>query len=118
MKVQAFIHDHYSTAVGESPIAHGVAVLAGMTLMVAGVALVASVVFVPLGAMIGLLGLMLLGAGVVGHIQSPVTFSEGMDAVVGLTGAAIALTFMLVSAAIALGLVFTALFEFVQWVAR
>jgi hypothetical protein len=118
MKVQAFIHSHYSTSVGESPIAHVVAVLAGLTLIVAGVALVASVVFVPFGAVIGLLGLMLLGAGVMGHIQSPVTFSDAMDTIVGLTGAAIGMTFLLVSAAIAIGIGFTAFFEIVQWVAR
>jgi hypothetical protein len=118
MKVQAFIHQHYSTSVGESPIAHAVAVLAGITLTVASVALLATVVFVPLGAVIGLLGLMLLGAGVVGHLQSPITFTDAMDAIVGLTGAAIAMTFMLVSAAIVLGLAFAALFEVVQWIAR
>ena len=118
MKVQAFIHRHYSTSVGESPIAHGTAVLAGITLIVAGVALVASVVFVPLGIVIGLLGLMLFGAGGVGHIQSPLTFTDAMDAIVGFTGAAIAMTFLLVSAAIAIGIGFTALFEIVQWVAR
>ena len=118
MTLQEFAHRHYSTSVGESPSAHAAAVLAGMTLIVGGVALVASVVFIPLGMVIGLLGLMLFGAGVVGHIQSPVTFSDAMDAVVGLTGAAIAMTFMLISAAIVLGLAFTALFEIVQWVAR
>jgi hypothetical protein len=116
MKIQAFVHRHYSTSAGESPIAHAVAVLTGMTLVVAGIVLVASVVFAPLGMVIGLLGLMLLVAGVVGHIQSPVTFTDAMDAIVGLTGAAIAMTFMLVSGAIALGLAFTALFEVVQWV--
>jgi hypothetical protein len=118
MRLQEFAHRHYSASVGESPIAHAAAVLAGTTLIVGGVALVASVVFIPLGMVIGLLGLMLFGAGVVGHIQSPVTFSDAMDAVVGLTGAAIAMTFMLIGAAIVLGLAFTALFEIVQWVAR
>lgn len=118
MKVQEFFHHHYSASVGESPIAHAVAVLVGTGMIIAGIAFVASVVFIPLGTVIGLVGLMLLVAGVVGHIQSPVTFSDAMDAIVGLTGAAIAMTFMLVCAAIALGLAFTALFEVVQWVAR
>ena len=115
MKVPAFIHRHFSPSVGESPMGHVVAVLAGLILAAAGGLLVASVVFAPLGLVIGLLGVMLLGAGVVGHIQSPVKFSDAMDAIVGFTGAAIAMTFILVAAAMALGLAFTALFAVVQW---
>jgi hypothetical protein len=118
MRLQEFAHRHYSASVGESPSAHAAAVLAGMTLIVGGVALVASVVFIPLGMVTGLLGLMLFGAGVVGHIQSPVKIGDALDAVVGLTGAAIGMTFMLIGAAMVLGLAFTALFAVVQWVAR
>jgi hypothetical protein len=41
MKVQQFVHRHYSASVGESPIGHAAAVLAGILLM--GVARVSSV---------------------------------------------------------------------------
>ena len=52
-----------------------------------------SVVFLPAGIAIGLLGVLILGAGVFGHILSPLGFSDLMDAVIGLAGAAIAMTF-------------------------
>jgi hypothetical protein len=61
-------------------------------------------------------GVILLGTGLVGHIQSGVTFDAALDAVVGLTGAAIALTFALAISAIALGFAFTTLFEVAQWI--
>ena len=116
MNVQAFIRRHYSPDVGESPLGQAAAVLAGLTCMALGAGLViASIVFAPLGTVIGLLGVMLLGGGVFAHIQSPFKLSDALDAVVGLTGAAIAMTFTLIIAAMAAGLVFTAIFEVVQW---
>ena len=118
MKVQAFIHRHFSPSVNESPIGHAAALLAGITLAVAGGALVASVAFAPLGLVIGLLGVMLLSAGVAAHIPSPVTFTDAMDVVVGLAGAAIAMSWVVIAAAIAVGLALTALFEIFQWVVR
>jgi hypothetical protein len=116
MKVQEFVHRHYSASVGESPIGHAAAVVAGILLMGVAAALAASIVLVPLATVIGVVSVMLLGTGLVGHIESGVTFDAALDAVVGLTGAAIALTFALAISAIALGFAFTALFEVAQWI--
>ena len=58
-----------------------------------GGGLIASVALVQLGVPIGMLGLLILGLGIFGHIQSPLTFSDLMDSVIGLTGAAICAAF-------------------------
>jgi hypothetical protein len=118
MKVQAFLHRHYSPDLGESPIGHATAVLAGLTLMMIGGAMVATIVLVPLGFVLGLVGLMLLAGGVFAHIQGPLTFGDLLDTIVGLTGAAIAMTFSITVLAMAVGLTFTALYAFVQWLGR
>jgi hypothetical protein len=118
MGVQAFLHRHYSPLVGESPIGHVAAVLSGLILMGFGGLLIWWIVFIPAGVVIGVVGVMLLIAGAVGHIQSPLTFSEIMDALVGFIGAAITLTIALVVAAMLAGLMVTALYAFAQWLAR
>jgi hypothetical protein len=115
MKIQAFLYRHYSPVLGESPVGHAAAVLAGLTLLAIGAAMVATVVLVPLGTVFSLIGVMLLGAGVFAHIQSPLKLSDLLDTIVGLTGAAIAMTFSLTVLAMAAGLVLTALYAFVQW---
>jgi hypothetical protein len=115
MPVQDFIHRHYSPAVGESPTGHAIAVLAGLALIAVGAALIVSVVFLPAGIAIGLLGVVILGAGVFSHIMSPLTFADLMDAVVGLSGAAITLTFVIAVAAIVAGFGVTVLVSFFRW---
>ena len=115
MTVQDFFHRHYSPALGESPTGHAVAILAGLGLMVIGGALTVSIVFLPAGVAIGVLGLLLLGAGVFAHIMSPLRFADLMDAVVGLSGAAITLTFVIAIVAIASGFAITLLVSFLRW---
>jgi hypothetical protein len=115
--VHDFIHRHYSPAVGESPAGHAIAVLAGLLLIAVGAALVVSIVFVPAGLAIGVLGLLILGAGIFAHIMSPLTFSELMDAMIGLSGAAITLTIILAIAAIAAGFGITVLVSLFRWLA-
>jgi hypothetical protein len=118
MKVQAFFHRHYSPLVGESPVGHVAAVLSGLILVGIAAPLIFWIVFLPAGIVIGLVGITLLVAGVVGHIQSPLRFSEVMDALVSFLGASIALTFALIAAAMALGLIVTWLYAFAQWATR
>ena len=115
MTIQDFIHRHYSPALGESPTGHAIAILAGLGLMVIGGALVMSVVFLPAGVAIGTLGLLLLGAGLFAHITSPLTFAELMDVVIGLSGAAITLTFAITIAAIVVGFGVTVIVSVFEW---
>jgi hypothetical protein len=117
MTVQDFVHRHYSQAVGESPTGHAVAVLAGLVLIAIGVALVVSVVFLPAGIAIGVLGALILGAGVFAHILSPLTFTDLMDAVIGLSGAAITLTIAIVIVAFVAGFGITVLVSLLRWLA-
>ena len=95
MSVHAFLHRHYSSQVGESPAGHAMAIVSGALMMATGLGLALSVVFLPVGTVIGLLGLFILGGGVFAHIQRPLKLRNLLDAVVGLAGAAIALTFAL-----------------------
>ena len=115
MIAQDFIHRHYSTAVGESPAGHAVAVLAGLLLIAIGAALVVSVVFLPAGIAIGVLGALVLCAGVFAHILSPVTFTDLIDATIGLSGAAITLTLAIVIAAFVTGFAITVLVSLFRW---
>jgi hypothetical protein len=117
MTVQDFIHRHYSPAVGESPTGHAIAVLAGLALIVVGAALVVSVVFMPAGIAIGVLGVLILGAGVFAHIMSPLTFADFMDAVIGLSGAAITLTIAIAIVAIVAGFGITVFVSLFRWLA-
>ncbi len=95
MKAPSFIHRHYSPQRGESPTGHAAAMLVGALMIGLGVWLARTVVFLPLGIVIGLLGLFILGEGIFAHITSPLKLGDLMDAVVGLAGAAIAMTFAL-----------------------
>ena len=115
MTVQDFIHRHYSSAVGESPTGHAVAVLAGLALIAIGAGLVVSVVFLPPGIPIGVLGLLIFGAGLFAHILSPLTFADLMDAVIGLSGAAITLTFAIVIVTFIAGFGITVLVSLFRW---
>ncbi|RPI57625.1 MAG: hypothetical protein EHM55_01180 [Acidobacteria bacterium] len=117
MTVQEFFHRHYSPAVGESPTGHAVAVLAGLALIVIGAALVVSVVFMPAGIAIGVLGILILGAGIFAHIVSPLTLAELMDAVIGLSGAAITVTIAIAIMAVVAGFGITVFVSFFRWLA-
>jgi hypothetical protein len=92
-----------------------VAVLAGLVLIAIGVALVVSVVFLPAGIAIGALGALILGAGVFAHILGPLTFADLMDAVIGLSGAAITLTIAIVIVAFIAGFGITVLVSLFRW---
>lgn len=115
MTVQDFFHRHYSTTVGESPTGHAIAILAGLVLMVIGTALVVSMVFLPAGVTIAVLGFLILAAGIFGHIMSPLTFADLMDTMVGLSGAAITLTFAIAIVAVVAGFSLTVLVSAFRW---
>jgi hypothetical protein len=118
MTIQSFVRQHYSPAAGESPVGHAVAVLSGLALVAMGAALVASIVFLPAGVAIGLLGLLIAGGGVFLHIQSPLKLSELLDALVGLAGAAIAMTFMIAVATFVIGFGVTVAVSLFRWLAN
>jgi len=101
MKANSFINRHYFAG-NESLTTHAAAVAVGVAMMIAGLALTATVAFLPVGVVIGILGLLIFGGGIFAHIQRPVKFHDLLDATVSLAGAAIAMTFGL---AIALFLV-------------
>jgi hypothetical protein len=115
MTVHDFMHRHYSPALGVSPTGHVIAILAGLGLIAIGGALVVSIVFLPAGLAIGVIGVLLLGAGVFAHITSPLRFADLMDAVVGLSGAAITLTFAIAIGAVVAGFAITVLVSLFQW---
>jgi hypothetical protein len=94
MKASSFFHRHYLVA-GESFTTHAAAVLTGAVMMIVGLALAATVTFLPVGLVVGLLGLFIFGGGVFAHIQSPVKFRDLLDSTVALAGAAIGMTFAL-----------------------
>jgi hypothetical protein len=116
-RVHEFIHRHYSPEVGESPAGHAVAVVAGLLLMAIGAALVVSIVFLPAGIAIGTLGVLLFGAGIFAHIMSPLSVSDLMDAIVGLSGAAVTLTIAIAIAVMAVGFAITVLVSLFRWIA-
>jgi hypothetical protein len=115
MTVQDFIHRHYSPVMGESPTGHAVAILSGLVLLVIATALIVSMVFLPAGVAIGVLGLLILGAGIFGHIMSPLTIADLMDAIVGLSGAAITLTFAIAIGAVVAGFGITVFVSLFRW---
>lgn len=117
MTVHNFFHRHYSSAVGESPAGHAIAILAGLVLIAVGGGLIASVVFLPAGIAIGVLGVLTLGAGLFAHIMSPLTFADLMDTIVGLSGAAITLTFAIAIVAVVAGFGVTVLVSLFRWIA-
>lgn len=116
MKAQSFVHDHYSTEVGESPTGHAAAILGGFVMIVAGLGLAFTVALLPVGLVVGLLGLFILGGGVFGHIRSPLKFKDLMETIVGLAGAAIGMTFTLAIAAFVVGFAVTVLVLLFGWV--
>jgi hypothetical protein len=95
MSVHTFLHRHYSSQVGESPAGHAIAIITGAALVAVGIVLALSVAFLPIGTVVGLLGVFLLVEGVLAHIERPLKLSDLLDAMIGLAGAAIALTFAL-----------------------
>lgn len=115
MTVQDFIHRHYSPAVGESPAGHAIAVLGGLVSIAIGLSLIVSIVFAPAGIAISVLGAVLLGAGIFAHIRSPLTFSDLMDTMVGLSGAAITLTLAITIAAVVAGFALAVLVSVAGW---
>ncbi len=93
MRMRAFLHDHYSAQVGESPVGHALSVIAGIVLMVIGSYLVFDLPFLPLGIVIGLLGLFAVVEGAIAHIQGPFRVTDVCDTLVSFSGGAIAITF-------------------------
>ena len=108
MKAQTFAHNHYFAA-GESPTGHAAAVLGGLAMMAAGLGLVLKVALLPVGVAIGLLGMLILTGGVVGHIRRPLKPRALMDAVVGLAAAAVGMTITLAIATFVVGFAATVL---------
>jgi hypothetical protein len=94
MKASSFFHRHYLVA-GESFTTHAAAVLTGGVMMIVGLALATTVTFLPVGLVVGLLGLFIFGGGIFAHIQSPVKFRDLLDSTIALAGAAIGMTFTL-----------------------
>jgi predicted CXXCH cytochrome family protein len=105
----SFVHDHYSVGAGESPTGHAAAILGGVILMTAGVGLVYTVALLTVGVAAGLLGLFIFGAGVFGHISSPLKFKDLMGTIVSLAAMAIGLTFTLAIATFVVGFAVTVL---------
>ena len=117
MSVRSFVRRHYSPEVGESPIGHAAAILAGLMLLALGGGLVALVVFVPAGVVLGVLGLAILGGGIFAHIQSPLNLSDLSDAFIGLVGGAIAATFAIAVATMVIGFGIAVLVSAFRWLA-
>ena len=107
MKGHTFVHDHYSLDAGESPTGHALAILGGLVLMAVGVGLAFTVALFPVGLVVGLIGLFIFGAGVFGHINSPLKFKDLMETVVSLAGMAIGMTFTLAIVAFVAGFAIT-----------
>ena len=118
MNVQAFVQRHYSRAAGESPLGHALAIAGGLGLVVIGTMLVVSLVWMPAGIVIGIVGVLVLLGGIWGHITNPLNLEDLADSMVKLTGAAIALTFGLAVAAMIVGFVLTVLVSSFRWLAN
>jgi hypothetical protein len=118
MNLHAFIQRHYSQATDESPLGHMLAVTVGLVLAVMGTVLVASVVWMPAGIVIGITGVLALIGGIWGHITSPLNAEDLADSMVKLTGAAIAMAFGLAVAAMVIGFVLTVLVSAIRWLAN
>ena len=115
MTVQQWIHRHYSPAAGESPIGHAMAVLFGLALMAIGGAFVMSIVFLPPGVAVGVLGALIVGAGIFGHILSPLRLADLLDTVIGLSGAAITLALVITVIAFLTGFSVTVFVTLFRW---
>lgn len=116
MKAHTFVHDHYSLDAGESPTGHALAILGGLVLMAIGVALAFSVALLPVGVVVGLMGLFILGAGVFGHINGPLKVKDLLETIVSLAGMAIGMTLTLAAAAFVAGFAITVLVLLVGWI--
>lgn len=117
MAAHTFVHDHYSPEVGESPTGHAAAMLVGLVMMAAGIGLACTVALLPIGVVVGLLGLLVFGGGMSGHIRSPLKLRDLMETIVGLAGAAIGMTITLAIATFIAGFaltVFVLLFDLVR----
>jgi hypothetical protein len=99
----------------ESRVFHAAAVLAGLVLMVVGLALMATVSLLPVGVALGLLGLFILGGGLFAHIESPVKIRDMLGAVVSLSGAAIGMTFSLAVALFVVAMSVSVVFLIAGW---
>ena len=114
MKADSFISRHYLVA-GESLTTHAAAVLVGLVLMAGGAAIAATVALLPVGVVIGLLGLFIFGGGVFAHIQSPVKFRDMLDSVISLAGMAIGMTFTLAAALVLLAISVSIVWVIAGW---
>jgi hypothetical protein len=115
-KAHTFVHDHYSLEAGESPTGHAAAILGGVVMMAGGLALAFTVALLPVGLVVGLLGLLVAGGGVFGHIRSPLKFKDLIETIVSLAGAAIGMTFTLAIAAFVVGFAVTVLVLLFGWI--
>lgn len=115
MKAKSFISRHYLVA-GESLTTHAAAVFVGLVMMAAGAAIAASVSLLPVGVVVGLLGLLILGGGVFAHIQSPVTFRDMLGTVVSLAGMAISMTFTLAVALFLVAMTVSVVWLMAGWI--
>jgi hypothetical protein len=116
MKARTFVHDHYSLDAGESPTGHAAAILGGLALVGVGIALVFTVALLPVGLVVGLLGLSIFGAGVFGHVRSPLKFNELMGTIVSLAGMAIGITLTLAIVTFVAGFAITVCVLLFGWV--
>jgi hypothetical protein len=84
-------------------------------LLATGTFLAVSVVWIPAGIVIGLVGLFALIGGIWAHISAPLNVSDLADSAIKLTGVAIAMTFGLAVAAMAVGFTLTVLVSLIRW---
>jgi hypothetical protein len=115
MNLHSLIHLPYAGATGESPLGHGLALAAGFILLVIATVLVASVVWIPAGIVIGIVGMFTLVGGIWAHIRRPLHLDDLADSMIKITGAAIAITFGLAVTAIVIGFALTVLVSLVRW---
>jgi hypothetical protein len=116
MKAQTFVHDHYSQEAGESPVGHASAVVGGLAITLVGIGFLLTVAMLPIGVVVVLLGLLIFGAGLFGHIRSPLGFKDLLETIVGLASAAIGMTFTLAIAVFIMGFVGTVLVLLLGWI--
>ena len=102
---------------GESMLGHGLVLAAGFVLLVIATILVASVVWIPAGVVVGIIGMFALAGGIWAHITNPVNMEDLADSLVKITGAAIAITFGLAVAAIVVGYAVSVVVGLVRWLA-
>ena len=109
MKAHGFVHDHYSIDAGESPAGHLAATMFGLGMLGTGILLMLTVAMLPEGIAVGLMGLFVFGAGMFGHIRTPLKLADLMENVVAVAGMAISVTLALAIGAIVVGCAVTLL---------